>query len=78
LDRYGARTTLTIRELGGAFEAVWPNFFGDCGAWVFVLDASDAASLAEGAVAFLSVAGHPEVARARTSRCVPCSLRRSA
>uniref|UniRef100_A0A7S0HY62 ADP-ribosylation factor-like protein 16 n=1 Tax=Hanusia phi TaxID=3032 RepID=A0A7S0HY62_9CRYP len=55
------RLEATIREVGGSFTAVWPNFFSDCHAWCYVIDMSDRISLSEAAVEFVNVLMHDKM-----------------
>jgi hypothetical protein len=40
---------------------VWSNFFEDCGAWAFVVDASNAVSCSQAAIEFWDVLNHPSM-----------------
>ncbi|EKX38207.1 hypothetical protein GUITHDRAFT_175453 [Guillardia theta CCMP2712] len=55
------RLETTVREVGGSFTAVWPNFFSDCHAWCYVIDMSDRVSVSEAAVEFVNVMMHEKM-----------------
>eukprot|EP00802_Teleaulax_amphioxeia_P024251 Tamp_24924.p1 GENE.Tamp_24924~~Tamp_24924.p1 ORF type:complete len:181 (+),score=40.50 Tamp_24924:58-600(+) len=57
---YG-KSTLKIREVGGAFVEVWNRYYEDCSAWIFVVDVADRVALAEATSELLNVAGHPQM-----------------
>ncbi len=44
---------------------MWSNFFEDCGAWAFVVDASDAVTCTQAAVEFWDVLRHPKMQHKR-------------
>ncbi|NXQ79567.1 ARL16 protein, partial [Nyctibius grandis] len=46
---------VTLRELGGCMGPVWPSYYGECGALVFVVDAADPTQVSSSCVQLLSV-----------------------
>ena len=51
-------TGLLVREVGGGFARVWPNYFSDCQALVFVVDVADPCSISEAAYNLFAVTEH--------------------
>ncbi|XP_055971777.1 ADP-ribosylation factor-like protein 16 [Sorex fumeus] len=45
LTDIGAQRRLTIRELGGCMAPIWPSYYGDCRALLFMVDASNPTQL---------------------------------
>ena len=54
---------LVVFDLGGAknFRGVWPYYYHDCHAFIFVIDSSDESRFEEAASAFGELASHPYV-----------------
>ncbi|NXA42876.1 ARL16 protein, partial [Eudromia elegans] len=49
------RRRVTVRELGGCMGPIWPSYYGDCGAVVFMIDAANPAQVSASCVQLLSV-----------------------
>ncbi|XP_038048889.1 ADP-ribosylation factor-like protein 16 [Patiria miniata] len=48
------RNEVTIRELGGAMAPIWFNYFSDCSALMFVIDASNSTQVSASCIQLLT------------------------
>ncbi|NXY62652.1 ARL16 protein, partial [Callaeas wilsoni] len=46
---------VTVRELGGCMGPIWPSYFSECSALLFVVDASNPTQLSSSCIQLLSV-----------------------
>ncbi|NXY00185.1 ARL16 protein, partial [Centropus bengalensis] len=46
---------VTVRELGGCMGPIWPSYYGECSALLFVVDAADPTQVSSSCVQLLSV-----------------------
>uniref|UniRef100_UPI00398F0AA3 ADP-ribosylation factor-like protein 16 isoform X3 n=1 Tax=Pristiophorus japonicus TaxID=55135 RepID=UPI00398F0AA3 len=46
---------ITIRELGGCMGPIWPSYYGDCEAVIFVIDAANPTQISSSCIQLLSV-----------------------
>ena len=49
------------REIGGTMCPLWPQYYEDCKVMVFVVDASDAASIAPATLELYELMLHPKL-----------------
>ncbi|NXN41043.1 ARL16 protein, partial [Rhinoptilus africanus] len=52
----------TVRELGGCMGPVWPSYYGECSALMFVVDAANPSQVSSSCVQLLSVLSAPPLA----------------
>uniref|UniRef100_G3TLG7 ADP ribosylation factor like GTPase 16 n=1 Tax=Loxodonta africana TaxID=9785 RepID=G3TLG7_LOXAF len=55
---------ITIRELGGCMSPIWPSYYGNCHALLFVLDASDPTQLSVSCSQLLGLLSAEQLAEA--------------
>ncbi|KAM9209355.1 LOW QUALITY PROTEIN: ADP-ribosylation factor-like protein 16 [Dugong dugon] len=55
---------ISIRELGGCMSPIWPSYYGNCHALLFVLDASDPTQLSASCVQLLGLLSAEQLAEA--------------
>ncbi|XP_006869569.1 PREDICTED: ADP-ribosylation factor-like protein 16-like [Chrysochloris asiatica] len=55
---------LTIRELGGCMGPIWPSYYGNCRALLFVLDASNPTQLSASCAHLLGLLSAEQLAEA--------------
>ncbi|KAM9209825.1 LOW QUALITY PROTEIN: ADP-ribosylation factor-like protein 16 [Dugong dugon] len=55
---------ISIRELGGCMSPIWPSYYGNCHALLFVLDASDPTQLSASCVKLLGLLSAEQLAEA--------------
>jgi len=53
--------SIMLREIGGTMCPLWPQYFGDCKMVVFVVDASDAASIAPATLELYDLMSRPQL-----------------
>ncbi|XP_074703023.1 ADP-ribosylation factor-like protein 16 [Strix aluco] len=53
---------VTVRELGGCMGPVWPSYYGECSALLFVVDAANPTQVSSSCVQLLSVLSAPPLA----------------
>uniref|UniRef100_A0A674GVB3 ARF like GTPase 16 n=2 Tax=Taeniopygia guttata TaxID=59729 RepID=A0A674GVB3_TAEGU len=46
---------VTVRELGGCMGPIWPSYYGECSALLFVVDASNPTQVSSSCIQLLSV-----------------------
>ncbi|XP_049632859.1 ADP-ribosylation factor-like protein 16 isoform X2 [Suncus etruscus] len=64
LTDIGAQRQVTIRELGGCMAPIWPSYFGDCRALLFMVDASDPTQLSAAGSQLLGLLSAKQLASA--------------
>ncbi|KAM9598012.1 LOW QUALITY PROTEIN: ADP-ribosylation factor-like protein 16 [Trichechus inunguis] len=55
---------ISVRELGGCMSPIWPSYYGNCHALLFVLDASDPTQLSASCVQLLGLLSAEQLAEA--------------
>ncbi|XP_058532009.1 ADP-ribosylation factor-like protein 16 [Ochotona princeps] len=55
---------ITIRELGGCMGPIWPSYYGDCRALLFVMDASNPSQVSASCVQLLGLLSANQLAGA--------------
>lgn len=57
------RTSLVMpcRELGGQMSPIWPDYYSECRAVIFVVDVGDNAALPPATVELYEAMQHPEI-----------------
>ncbi|KAM6245624.1 LOW QUALITY PROTEIN: ADP-ribosylation factor-like protein 16 [Porphyrio hochstetteri] len=53
---------VTVRELGGCMGPIWPSYYGECGALLFVIDAASPTQVSASCVQLLSVLSAAQLA----------------
>ncbi|KAM9258387.1 ADP-ribosylation factor-like protein 16 [Cariama cristata] len=53
---------VTIRELGGCMGPIWPSYYGECSALLFVVDAANPTQVSSSCVQLLSVLSAAQLA----------------
>uniref|UniRef100_A0A8C3CSS0 ADP ribosylation factor like GTPase 16 n=1 Tax=Cairina moschata TaxID=8855 RepID=A0A8C3CSS0_CAIMO len=53
---------VTVRELGGCMGPIWPSYYGDCGAVMFVVDAANPTQVSSSCVQLLALLSAPQLA----------------
>ncbi|KAM9222096.1 LOW QUALITY PROTEIN: ADP-ribosylation factor-like protein 16 [Leptosomus discolor] len=53
---------VTVRELGGCMGPIWPSYYGECSALLFVVDAANPTQVSSSCVQLLSVLSTPQLA----------------
>lgn len=51
-----------VRELGGCMGPIWPSYYGDCGAVMFVVDAANPTQVSSSCVQLLALLSAPQLA----------------
>ncbi|XP_028842239.1 ADP-ribosylation factor-like protein 16 isoform X2 [Denticeps clupeoides] len=70
---------LTVRELGGCMGPIWPSFYSDCSAVVFVVDTANITQISSSCIQLLSVLSAEPLRNARVlllfnKRDLPCTM----
>uniref|UniRef100_A0A8C6ZDU0 ADP ribosylation factor like GTPase 16 n=1 Tax=Nothoprocta perdicaria TaxID=30464 RepID=A0A8C6ZDU0_NOTPE len=68
------RRKVTIRELGGCMGPIWPSYYGDCGAVLFMIDAASPTQVAASCTQLLSVLSAEPLALPAGTVAAPVSL----
>ncbi|XP_053904075.1 ADP-ribosylation factor-like protein 16 isoform X1 [Malaclemys terrapin pileata] len=55
---------ITIRELGGCMGPIWPSYYGDCSAVLFMIDAANPTQISSSCVQLLSLLSAEQLASA--------------
>ncbi|NXP09471.1 ARL16 protein, partial [Thinocorus orbignyianus] len=53
---------VTVRELGGCMGPIWPSYYSECNALMFVVDAADPSQVSSSCVQLLSVLSATQLA----------------
>ncbi|XP_040386656.1 ADP-ribosylation factor-like protein 16 [Cygnus olor] len=53
---------VTVRELGGCMGPIWPSYYGECGAVMFVIDAADPTQVSSSCVQLLALLSAEQLA----------------
>uniref|UniRef100_A0A8C2UJF7 ARF like GTPase 16 n=1 Tax=Coturnix japonica TaxID=93934 RepID=A0A8C2UJF7_COTJA len=53
---------VTLRELGGCMGPIWPSYYGECGAVMFVIDAANPTQVSSSCVQLLSLLSSEQLA----------------
>ncbi|NXC30348.1 ARL16 protein, partial [Campylorhamphus procurvoides] len=53
---------VTVRELGGCMGPIWPSYYSECSALLFVVDASNPTQVSSSCIQLLSVLSAPPLA----------------
>ncbi|XP_075576298.1 ADP-ribosylation factor-like protein 16 [Pelecanus crispus] len=53
---------VTLRELGGCMGPIWPSYYGECSALLFVVDAADPTQVSSSCIQLLSVLSAEQLA----------------
>ncbi|KAG9473548.1 hypothetical protein GDO78_004053 [Eleutherodactylus coqui] len=53
------RTRVTVREVGGSMVPIWPSYYKDCPAVLFIVDAANINQVSASCIQLLSVLSAP-------------------
>lgn len=53
---------VTVRELGGCMGPIWPSYYGECGAVLFVIDAANPTQVSSSCVQLLALLSAEQLA----------------